>query len=142
VSIDVALSVIGIVLGLAAVPCVARIILGPTILDRAVGSDMLVMIVVSLLALYCVVTDTTYPVVSMIALAAFAFIGTLALARFVSREDQRCRELDGQARHPGHRHGTLRTRRKEKAGGPTGPIAGSAAETSVGRPGTDEGRES
>ena len=62
-------------------------IVGPTILDRAVGLDVLVVYVVMGLGLYSALTGTPFAVVPSLALTGTAFIGTLALARFVARED-------------------------------------------------------
>ncbi len=75
------------ILGVSVIPVVYRMIVGPTILDRAVGLDVLVVYVVMGLGLYSALTGTPFAVVPSLALTGTAFIGTLALARFVARED-------------------------------------------------------
>ncbi|MCT1709297.1 hypothetical protein HMPREF3157_06685 [Dermabacter sp. HMSC06F07] len=76
-----------IALGLISIPIVYRMIVGPTVLDRAVALDMLVVQVIMGLALYSAWTATTFAIIPALALSATAFIGTLALARFVARAD-------------------------------------------------------
>ncbi|MCG7308390.1 monovalent cation/H+ antiporter complex subunit F [Brachybacterium sp. ACRRE] len=95
-ALDVVLMVIAGVLALAALPAVHRMIVGPTILDRAVASDMLIVLVVAGMALYTAATGTSYGVAPMLGLTALAFVGTLAVARFVSRD----RVRSGVARPP------------------------------------------
>jgi multicomponent Na+:H+ antiporter subunit F len=95
-ALDVALMVIAGILALAALPAVHRMIVGPTILDRAVASDMLIVLVVAGMALYTSATGTGYAVAPMLGLTALAFVGTLAVARFVSRD----RVRSGVARPP------------------------------------------
>lgn len=85
-SLDIALLVIACVLGVTAIPTVHRMIVGPSILDRAVASDMLVVLVVAAMALYTAATGTSYAVAPMLGLTALSFVGTLSVARFVSRE--------------------------------------------------------
>lgn len=75
------------ILGASVIPVVYRMIVGPTILDRAVGLDVLVVYVVMGLGLYSAFTGTPFAVIPSLALTGTAFIGTLALARFVARED-------------------------------------------------------
>lgn len=74
-------------LGITMIPVVQRMIVGPTILDRAVGLDMLLVYVVMGLGLYTAATGTYFAIVPALALTGTGFIGTLALARFVARED-------------------------------------------------------
>ncbi|UEJ84031.1 hypothetical protein Bra3105_06890 [Brachybacterium halotolerans subsp. kimchii] len=95
-ALDVVLMVIAGILALAALPAVHRMIVGPTILDRAVASDMLIVLVVAGMALYTAATGTSYGVAPMLGLTALAFVGTLAVARFVSRD----RVRSGVARPP------------------------------------------
>ncbi|UQN31528.1 monovalent cation/H+ antiporter complex subunit F [Brachybacterium kimchii] len=95
-ALDVVLMVIAGILALAALPAVHRMIVGPTILDRAVASDMLIVLVVAGMALYTAATGTSYAVAPMLGLTALAFVGTLAVARFVSRD----RVRSGVARPP------------------------------------------
>ncbi|EWS81029.1 monovalent cation/H+ antiporter subunit F [Brachybacterium phenoliresistens] len=102
---DLTLTVLAALLVLAALPTVHRMIVGPTILDRTVATDMLVVLVVLGLALYSAATGTTWAVTSMLALTAFAFVATVAVARFVAREEPR--GARARALHPAGRGGTM-----------------------------------
>lgn len=85
--VDIALLVLGGVLALTAIAVVVRMIIGPTILDRAVATDMLVVLLVLALALYTAHAHAAWAVPSMLTLTGLAFIGTVTFARFVARED-------------------------------------------------------
>ncbi|WP_018158217.1 monovalent cation/H+ antiporter complex subunit F [Demetria terragena] len=78
--------IIGVVLLLAALLTLARIIRGPSVLDRVVASDVMVSIIVSVLAVEAAFTDhsTTLPI--LISLSLIGFIGSVAVARFVARD--------------------------------------------------------
>lgn len=77
------------VLALAALAIVYRMIVGPTILDRAIASDSLVTLVVMGMALYTAQSQASWAGPVMLALTGLAFIGTVTFARFVAREDPR-----------------------------------------------------
>lgn len=77
------------VLALAALAVVYRMIVGPTILDRAIASDSLVTLVVMGMALYAAHSRESWAGPVMLALTGLAFIGTVTFARFVAREDPR-----------------------------------------------------
>lgn len=76
-----------LLLGLTAVPVLFRMVEGPTILDRAVALDMLMVDVVMGLGIYTAVTGEMWAIVPALAVTGTGFIGTLALARFVARAD-------------------------------------------------------
>jgi len=80
--VDIALLVLGGVLALTAIAVVVRMIIGPTILDRAVATDMLVVLLVLALALYTAHAHAAWAVPSMLTLTGLAFIGTVTFARF------------------------------------------------------------
>lgn len=81
-------AIAGTLLAVSALLTVIRVAKGPTILDRMIASDVLFTIL--LLGLGVVmVTDTgmrTLPI--MLAIAATAFISTVAVARYVSKQDR------------------------------------------------------
>lgn len=77
------------IVALAVIPVLHRMIVGPTILDRAVGLDALLVYVVMGLGIYSAVTGTSVAIIPALALTATGFIGTLALARFVARDEPR-----------------------------------------------------
>lgn len=78
--------VIGGLLCLSALLTLMRITLGPSVLDRVVGTDVLVSIVVCALGVYAALTDawTTLPL--LISLSLVGFMGSVAVARFVARD--------------------------------------------------------
>ena len=85
--IETLLLVAAFILAVSMMIPVYRMIEGPTILDRAVALDMLVVLVVMGLGLYSGFTGTEFAIIPALALTGTAFIGTLALARFVGRSD-------------------------------------------------------
>jgi multicomponent Na+:H+ antiporter subunit F len=90
------------VLAAAALAVVYRMIVGPTILDRAISSDSLVTLVVMGMALYAAQSRAAWAGPAMLALTGLAFIGTVTFARFVAREDPR----QGRRRHHPHEPST------------------------------------
>lgn len=84
---EILLLVFAAVLAAAGLAVTFRMIVGPTILDRAIASDSLVTLVVMGMALYAAATRTTWAGPVMLALTGLAFIGTVTFARFVARED-------------------------------------------------------
>lgn len=83
---EIVLVVYAAVLAAAALGVVYRMIVGPTILDRALSSDSLVTLVVMGMALYAAQSRATWAGPVMLALTGLAFIGTVTFARFVARE--------------------------------------------------------
>ena len=65
---------------------VYRMIVGPTILDRAVSTDVLVVMVVMAMALHTAHTRAEWAGPAMLSLTGLAFISTVTFARFVARE--------------------------------------------------------
>ncbi|WP_157773379.1 monovalent cation/H+ antiporter complex subunit F [Brachybacterium vulturis] len=86
---ELVLVVFAVVLAAAALGVVYRMIVGPTILDRALASDSLVTLVVMGMALYAAQSGTGWAGPAMLGLTGLAFIGTVTFARFVAREDSR-----------------------------------------------------
>jgi len=80
--------VAAVLLLVSAVLAVVRVVRGPTILDRMIASDVLFTILLLGLGV-AMVTDPdleTLPI--MLAIAATAFISTVAVARYVSKQDR------------------------------------------------------
>lgn len=84
---SIGILVVAAILALSGLLIVHRIVVGPTILDRAIGSDMLVVLLVMVLACYAAWSRTTYAGAAMLALTGLGFLATVAVARFVARED-------------------------------------------------------
>ena len=74
-------------LTVAALLLVARISLGPTMLDRVVGLDVLVAVVICGLALEAAVRrhTTTLPILGVLSL--LGFVGSVSIARFPPGSD-------------------------------------------------------
>lgn len=77
---------IGILLVSAALLTVARIITGPSVLDRVVGSDVLVSIVLCGLGAQTALVEGTSTMPLLITLSLIGFMGSVAVARFVARD--------------------------------------------------------
>jgi multicomponent Na+:H+ antiporter subunit F len=75
------------VLGVAAMLLVARISLGPTMLDRVVALDVLVAVVICGLALEAAIHrhTTTLPILGVLSL--LGFVGSVSIARFTRGSD-------------------------------------------------------
>lgn len=84
---DVVLAVYAVILALAGLAIVYRMIVGPTILDRAISSDSLVTLVVMGMALHVAHSGAAWAGPAMLSLTGLAFVGTVTFARFVARED-------------------------------------------------------
>lgn len=83
---EIVLLVCGAVLAVTTVSVVYRMIVGPTILDRAVSTDVLVVMVVMAMALYTAHTAAGWAGPAMLSMTGLAFISTVTFARFVGRE--------------------------------------------------------
>ncbi|MGO1283610.1 MAG: monovalent cation/H+ antiporter complex subunit F [Brachybacterium sp.] len=84
---ELLLVIYGAVLAVAALGVVYRMIVGPTILDRAISSDSLVTLVIMGMALYVADSQAAWAGPAMLSLTGMAFIGTVTFARFVAREE-------------------------------------------------------
>ena len=67
----------------------ARLIKGPDAADRIVALDLVSILIVAFLAAYSIVSGETSFLDVAIAYALIAFLGTVALARFLMRSVQR-----------------------------------------------------
>lgn len=101
---------IGGLLTAAGLLTVIRIVLGPSVLDRVVATDVLVSIVVCALGAHAALNDglTTLPI--LISLSLVGFMGSVAVARFVARD------RDYPVEHEEPAHGIPELRREGRAG--------------------------
>src|SRR5690625_7825387 len=90
---ETVLIIYGVILSLTTLTVVYRMIVGPTILDRAVSTDSLLVLVVLGMALYTAHAKANWAGPAMLSMTGLAFIGTVTFARLVARE----------ARPPGYR---------------------------------------
>lgn len=70
-------------LGACCFLCLYRIAFGPTPPDRAVGIDILGIVIVGFSALFALSTEKDYYMNIALAWTLIAFIGTIALAKFL-----------------------------------------------------------
>ena len=84
---DVILVLCATLLGAAALLLVARISLGPTMLDRVVALDVLVAVVICGLALDAAVHRHTTTLPVLVVLSLLGFIGSVSVARFTRGSD-------------------------------------------------------
>jgi multicomponent Na+:H+ antiporter subunit F len=66
---------------------VIHVVRGPSILDRVIGSDVLLTNLILVLGAEMVVNGHTQTIPIMVVLAATAAFSTVAVARYVSRQD-------------------------------------------------------
>jgi len=77
----------GIVFTAAAVFGVVQVVRGPSILDRVIGSDVLLTTLILVFGAEMVINGHTQTIPIMVVLAATAGFSTVAVARYVSRQD-------------------------------------------------------
>lgn len=76
-------------LSLAALASLVRILRGPTILDRIVGLDMLVVVIVSGIAVEGAWRRQSANIVLLVVVALLGFLSSLAVVRLTGGEDRR-----------------------------------------------------
>lgn len=81
------LLIIYIVFAAAALLTVWRIITGPSILDRAVASDVLLTLVLCVLGADMAINHHTRSLPVLLIIAAVGVFGSISIARFVARRD-------------------------------------------------------
>lgn len=77
----------GAIFGIAALFALYRIVRGPSILDRMVAADMLLSTLICVLGAEMVYNGHTRTLPVMLVLALFAFVGSVSVARFASKQD-------------------------------------------------------
>lgn len=77
----------GTMFGIGALCAVYRIIRGPSILDRALATDVLLAISICGLAAEMAVNKHTDTLVVMLILAMFAVVGSISIARYMGKQD-------------------------------------------------------
>lgn len=79
--------IVGLIFAFAALASVWRIVAGPSILDRMIASDMLLTTLICAIGADMVVNHHTRTLPVMIVLALTAVLGSITVARYVSRQD-------------------------------------------------------
>lgn len=88
---NVLLFIIYVVFAVAALLALVRIVIGPSILDRAVASDVLLTEVLCILGADMVINHHTRTLPILLIIAAVGVFGSIAIARFVARKDNQPR---------------------------------------------------
>lgn len=83
----VLLAVIFVAFVLAALLTLWRIVVGPSILDRAVASDVLLTEVLCVLGAEMAINQHTRTLPLLLVIAAVGVFGSISIARFVARKD-------------------------------------------------------
>ena len=83
-----AVVICAVLLGVSGALTLVRMVRGPSTLDRAVATDVLVAIMVAAIGVAAAAgrDPTTLPILLVLAFAGF--VGSVSVARFVSRKDQ------------------------------------------------------
>lgn len=84
----IVVGVIVVVLGAAGLLATVRIIRGPSVLDRAVASEVLVATLVCALGLEAATARHTTTLPILVSLSLIGFIASVAVARFVARDPE------------------------------------------------------
>lgn len=84
---NILLLLIMVVFGIAAILTLVRIVRGPSILDRAVASDVLLTEVMCVLGAEMAINGHTRNIPVLLIIAAIGVFGSISVARFVARRD-------------------------------------------------------
>ena len=82
------LAVSYVVFAVAALLTLWRIVIGPSILDRAVASDVLLTEIMCILGAEMAINHHTRSLPVLLIIAAVGVFGSISIARFVARRDQ------------------------------------------------------
>ncbi|KQP74080.1 sodium:proton antiporter [Microbacterium sp. Leaf288] len=85
---NILLLVIYVIFAVAALLTLWRIVIGPSILDRAVASDVLLTLVMCVLGAEMAINHHTRTLPVLLIIAAVGVFGSISIARFVARRDQ------------------------------------------------------
>lgn len=80
--------VCGVLLGLGALASVVRLVRGPSLLDRMLASDVLLVVIASALLLRDVATGELVSVPFVLVVAAVGFLGSVTVARTVASREE------------------------------------------------------
>jgi multisubunit Na+/H+ antiporter MnhF subunit len=83
------ISLLMAVLGASAVLGMYRIVIGPSVPDRATAFDNAMLHVVGLIALFVVLAEETLLLDGVIVVSVLGFLGTVALARYIEGKQSR-----------------------------------------------------
>jgi multicomponent Na+:H+ antiporter subunit F len=84
---NVLLVAIYVVFAVAALLTLWRVVVGPSILDRAVASDVLLTLVMCVVGAEMAINHHTRTLPVLLIIAAVGVFGSISIARFVARKD-------------------------------------------------------
>lgn len=84
---NILIVVISVVFAASALVTLYRIIVGPSILDRAVAADVLMTLVVCVLGADMAINHHTRSLPVLLIIAAIGVFGSISIARWVARRD-------------------------------------------------------
>jgi len=87
--LDVLYLIAGTLFAAGAVLAVIRIVRGPTILDRMIGSDVVLTVLILVVGAEMVFSGHTRTIPAMLVLTGTAAFATIAVARYVSKQDKK-----------------------------------------------------
>ncbi|TPX01939.1 hypothetical protein FJ656_25005 [Schumannella luteola] len=90
--VSVGVAVAGALVLVTALLAVVRIVRGPSILDRLIATDVLISCLMLGLGIEMILDGHTRTIPLLVALAATALFGTIAVARYVTKQDRAERE--------------------------------------------------
>ena len=85
--VEILYGIAAALLAATAIISMYRVIVGPTILDRVISSDVLLTTLILVVATEMVINAHTRTIPLMVILAATAIFGTVAVARFVTKTE-------------------------------------------------------
>ena len=65
-----------------------RLVIGPSLPDRVIALDLVVMITIGIISIYTVITGEIVFIDAAVVLALIAFLGTVAYAYFIEKGEQ------------------------------------------------------
>jgi multicomponent Na+:H+ antiporter subunit F len=74
-------------LGVAAALTLARLVRGPTMLDRAVALDVLAAVIMAGLGVEAIAAEDPWVLPTLLALSLIGFVGSVSIARFMVHRD-------------------------------------------------------
>jgi multicomponent Na+:H+ antiporter subunit F len=87
-AVEVLYAVAGVLMGAGALLALYRVVRGPSILDRMIASDVLLTTLILVAGVDMVINGHTRSIPLMLVLAAIAIFATVAVARYVSKQDK------------------------------------------------------
>ncbi|MEK4230456.1 Na(+)/H(+) antiporter subunit F1 [Solibacillus sp. FSL H8-0538] len=76
-----------VIITLSMIAVIYRLVVGPSASDRVVALDALGISLISLIALFSIMVDTSYFLEIILLLAILSFIGTVAFSKFIEKGD-------------------------------------------------------